>query len=104
MDTVTEARTAITMARTGGIGFIHRNMSIEYQAREVDCVKKSESKVIVDPVTIGRRHCVAEKSACPLPILYDITPTDDDDQLLGIRDQVGVSVLWKRQIIKKSMK
>ena len=52
MDTVTEARTSISMAREGGIGFIHRNMSIESQVKEVDKVKKSESGMIVDPVTI----------------------------------------------------
>ena len=52
MDTVTEARTAMAMAREGGIGFIHRNMSIQSQAVEVDKVKKSESGMIVDPVTI----------------------------------------------------
>jgi IMP dehydrogenase len=49
MDTVTEAQTAITMAREGGIGFIHRNMSVKSQAMEVDQVKKSESGMIVDP-------------------------------------------------------
>ena len=52
MDTVTEARASISMAREGGMGFIHRNLSIESQALEVDRVKKSESGMIVDPVTI----------------------------------------------------
>ena len=53
MDTVTESETAITMARQGGMGFIHKNMSIERQALEVEKVKKSESGMIVDPITIG---------------------------------------------------
>ena len=52
MDTVTESQTAICMAQEGGIGVIHRNMSIERQAIEVDRVKKSESGMIVDPITI----------------------------------------------------
>src|SRR5690606_28403311 len=53
MDTVTEARLAITMAQEGGIGIIHKNMSIEDQAREVRRVKKFESGVIHDPITIS---------------------------------------------------
>lgn len=52
MDTVTEANAAISLAREGGIGFIHRNMSIESQVLEVDKVKKSESGMIIDPITI----------------------------------------------------
>jgi IMP dehydrogenase len=51
MDTVTESQTAICMSREGGIGIIHRNMSIERQTLEVDKVKKSESGMIVDPIT-----------------------------------------------------
>lgn len=52
MDTVTESQTAIAMAREGGIGIIHRNMSIQQQAREVEKVKKSESGMILDPITV----------------------------------------------------
>ena len=53
MDTVTEARLAIAIAREGGMGVIHRNLSIEDQVTEVDKVKRSESGMIVDPVTLG---------------------------------------------------
>jgi len=60
MDTVTEHRTAIIMAREGGIGIIHKNMSIEAQVREVQRVKKSESGMIVDPVTVEEDSTVAE--------------------------------------------
>ncbi len=78
MDTVTEAETAIALARQGGIGVIHKNLSIEDQAREVERVKKSESKVIENPVTVGpdqplskavevmKRHRISG-----LPVLHD---------------------------------
>ncbi len=60
MDTVTEAATAITMAREGGVGVIHKNMSIEAQALEVDKVKKSESGMIVEPITLEPESKVYE--------------------------------------------
>ena len=60
MDTVTESATAITMARQGGLGFIHKNMSIERQALEVEKVKKSESGMIINPITIGPESKIGE--------------------------------------------
>src|ERR687887_545409 len=60
MDTVTEARLAIALARAGGIGVVHRNLSIADQVAEVDRVKRSESGMIADPVTLGPRDTVAQ--------------------------------------------
>lgn len=84
MDTVTESRTAITMAREGGIGFIHRNMSVESQVMEVDKVKKSESGMIVDPVTINPEQKVHE--VLDLMQEYHISgvPVTKGDRLVGI--------------------
>ncbi len=84
MDTVTEHATAITMAREGGIGFIHRNMSIEKQAKEVDKVKKSESGMIIDPITIHPDQPVHE--VLQLMEQYRISglPVIQEDRLVGI--------------------
>src|SRR5580700_7510508 len=60
MDTVTESHLAIALAQQGGIGMIHRNMSIERQAEEVDRVKRSESGMIVDPITIAPDKRIAD--------------------------------------------
>ncbi len=84
MDTVTESQTAICMAREGGIGFIHRNMSIERQTLEVDKVKKSESGMIVDPITIDPEQKV--KDALELMSRYKISgvPVVKGRKLVGI--------------------
>jgi IMP dehydrogenase len=60
MDTVTESETAISLARQGGLGFIHKNMSIEKQALEIEKVKKSESGMIIDPITINPEQKISE--------------------------------------------
>ena len=84
MDTVTESRTAICMAQEGGIGIIHRNMSIERQAIEVDRVKKSESGMIVDPITIDPDRKVSD--ALELMNQYSISgvPVVKNGKLVGI--------------------
>ena len=84
MDTVTEADTAISMARQGGMGFIHRNMSIISQAMEVDKVKKSESGMIVDPVTINPNQKVHEVLALMEQYRISGVPVTEGDQLVGI--------------------
>jgi IMP dehydrogenase len=84
MDTVTEADVAICMAREGGIGIVHRNMSIESEAREVDKVKKSESGMIVDPVTIGPGRPVADVLAVMERYRISGVPVTDGDRLVGI--------------------
>src|SRR5580698_10210300 len=85
MDTVTESHLAIALAQQGGIGIIHRNMSIEKQAEEVDRVKRSESGMIVDPVTIGPDKKIAD--ALDLMKRYRISGvpvTTNDGRLVGI--------------------
>lgn len=84
MDTVTESALAIAMAREGGLGFIHKNLTIAEQAREVLRVKKSESGMIVDPVTI--RPDASLSDARELMRRHDISgiPVVDGDQLVGI--------------------
>ena len=84
MDTVTESRLAIALAQQGGIGFVHRSMSIEHQALEVDKVKRSESGMIVDPVTIGPRNRIAD--ALEIMKKYKISgvPVTKDGKLVGI--------------------
>ncbi|MTI46741.1 IMP dehydrogenase [Sporosalibacterium faouarense] len=85
MDTVTEAKMAIAMAREGGIGIIHKNMSIEAQAMEVDKVKRSEHGVITDPFFLSPEHIVSD--ALELMERYHISGvpiTNDNKKLVGI--------------------
>ena len=84
MDTVTESRTSISMAREGGIGFIHRNMSIKSQVVEVDKVKKSESGMIVDPVIINPEKPVSEVMQLMEEYRISGVPVTKGDKLVGI--------------------
>ncbi|MCK9229215.1 MAG: IMP dehydrogenase [Syntrophales bacterium] len=84
MDTVTESKTAICMAQEGGIGTIHRNMTIERQAIEVDKVKKSESGMIVDPITIGPEQKVREAQEMMSRYKISGVPVVKGRKLVGI--------------------
>jgi IMP dehydrogenase len=82
MDTVTEARLAIALARAGGIGIVHRNLSIADQIAEVDKVKRSESGMITEPVTLGPHDSVAEALALMERYRISGVPIVDDDEIL----------------------
>lgn len=84
MDTVTEARTAISMAREGGLGFIHRNMDVESQVLEVSKVKKSESGMIIDPVTIHPEQPIHEVLKLMEEYRISGVPVIRGEQLVGI--------------------
>ncbi len=84
MDTVTEAETAIALAREGGVGFIHKNMGPGMQAQEVDKVKKSESGMIVDPVTMHQEQKVHEVLAMMAHYKISGVPIVKDTRLVGI--------------------
>src|SRR4030042_102419 len=84
MDTVTESRTAICLAEEGGVGIIHRNMSIERQAIEVDKVKKSESGMIVDPITIEPEQKVYEALELMNRYRRSAVPVVRNKKLVGI--------------------
>ena len=84
MDTVTEALTAISMARSGGLGFIHRNLTIEEQVIEVDRVKKSESGMIVDPVTVRPDATIREVLEIMSKYRISGIPVTEGDKLVGI--------------------
>ncbi|MGO9020301.1 MAG: IMP dehydrogenase [Syntrophobacteraceae bacterium] len=84
MDTVTESETAISIAREGGIGIIHRNMSIAVQAQEVNKVKKSESGMIVDPVTVDPDQRIGDVFDLMSKYRISGVPVVRGDQLVGI--------------------
>src|SRR6202161_1140600 len=85
MDTVTEARMAIAMARQGGVGVLHRNMSVEEQAQQVDTVKRSEAGMITNPVTCGPDATVADvEELCGRFRISGVPVTGPDETLLGI--------------------
>ena len=84
MDTVTEAQMAIAMARQGGIGIIHKNMSIEAQADEVDKVKRSENGVITDPFYLSPEHTLADADALMGKFKISGVPITVNHKLVGI--------------------
>lgn len=84
MDTVTESRMAIAIAREGGIGVIHKNMSIEQQVQEVDKVKRSENGVIVNPFFLSPDHLVSEADDLMHKFRISGVPVCEDGKLVGI--------------------
>ena len=84
MDTVTEHRMAIAMARQGGIGVIHKNMSIEAQAEEVDRVKRSENGVITDPYYLSPEHTLEDPNNLMAKFRISGVPITEGKKLVGI--------------------
>src|SRR6476660_559627 len=84
MDTVTESHLAIALAQQGGIGIVHRNMSIARQAEEVDRVKRSESGMIVDPVTIDPEHKISDALEVMKRYRISGVPVTKNGKLVGI--------------------
>lgn len=85
MDTVTESKMAIAMAREGGIGIIHKNMSIEEQAKEVDRVKRQENGVITDPIFLSQDHLIQDAENLMSQYRISGVPiTTEDGKLIGI--------------------
>src|SRR6202167_6020381 len=94
MDTVTESRLAIAMAQHGGIGVIHKNLSVEEQASEVDRVKRSESGMIVDPITLSPTHKIYEALELMKKFSISGVPITDD----GSKEGRLVGILTNRDL------
>lgn len=111
MDTVSESKLAIALAREGGLSFIHKNMSIEEQAAEVDAVKRSENGMISDPITLSRRHKLSDAAALMQKYRISGLPVIEEDRtLVGIitnrdiryqtnMEQIVEDVMTKENII-----
>ena len=84
MDTVTDSRMAIAMAREGGLGIIHKNMTIEEQAAQVDKVKRSEHGVITDPFFLSPQHRIADAQALMARYRISGVPITEGTKLVGI--------------------
>jgi IMP dehydrogenase len=85
MDTVTEARMAVAMARQGGVGVLHRNLSVEEQAQQADMVKRSQAGMVTDPVTCGPDATIADvELLCGRYRISGVPVTSDDGTLVGI--------------------
>ena len=99
MDTVTESRLAIALAEEGGIGIIHKNLSIEDQCREVRKVKRSESGVVLDPVTLRREESVSRaREVMKLHNISGVPIVEDDGRVVGIITRRDLKFLDSRQL------
>lgn len=100
MDTVTESAMAISMARMGGIGIIHKNMPVDRQRLEVERVKKSESGMILDPVTISPRNSVQEALDLMSDFRVSGLPVVDGERLVGILTNRDVRFVEDAQAVR----
>lgn len=105
MDTVTEARMAIAMARQGGIGIIHRNLSVEEQAQQVHMVKRSESGMLQDPVTVGPDATIAElDDLCAKYRVSGLPVVDGGNKLLGIITNRDLRFIPEEQFASRTVR
>ncbi len=105
MDTVTEARMAIAMARQGGIGIIHRNLSVEEQAQQVHMVKRSESGMLQDPVTVGPDATIAElDDLCAKYRVSGLPVVDGGNKLLGIITNRDLRFISEEQFASRTVR